>query len=539
MKKRILSGVFCIIIMAVFVIVFNLLTPHEEKVNRIVDHLENEDVDVNIGSTSVPSDGKITSSFESHLPIVVIDKNGKTLPNIYMFTNDGMGRTYTKAGKKNPNPYISVDFSIINNLTHINRLLDKAEFSNKSLMKLRGMSSRYYEKKQYGIKLMDGDEELEASLLSMDADEDWVLSNSLIDPSYLRNYTALNIGGEIMPFTPDVRFCELVFKDGKDYEYEGLYLLTEKVKKGDGHIEVEDYNKKFPTESYVVCRDRYDETEKTLSTYAEEEGLCYGTISMVYPKSEQLSDSEMSAIEDDISSIEKIIYSDDPEVFSTYANYIDVDSFVDYFIINEFFMNYDAGDNSTYYYKNQNGKLAIGPLWDFDMCAGNDPNNTPNFEYAVFAKKPWYDKLLRDPTFEKRIISRYQELRKGILSDSYIKEFIEGADDYLGNAKKREVSRWAEAFTENHSLSIEKDEDDILIDRNRSSHEAYVEEFEDVLLMHAKWMDEGLDRQLSKMEWKKLSDLKNKNYTWLGLTLILIFISISVIAVRVAKGEYR
>ena len=66
-----------------------------------------------------------------------------------------------------------------------------------------------------------------------------------------------------------------------------------------------------------------------------------------------------------------MLYSQDEALFKTYDRYIDVDSFVDYFLLNEFFGNYDAGNHSTYMYKESGGKLHIGPVWDFDQAMNN------------------------------------------------------------------------------------------------------------------------------------------------------------------------
>ena len=54
-----------------------------------------------------------------------------------------------------------------------------------------------------------------------------------------------------------------------------------------------------------------------------------------------------------------------------YAKYIDVDAFIDHFIINELFKNTDGFRNSTYMYKDRNEKLKMGPVWDFNLSMGN------------------------------------------------------------------------------------------------------------------------------------------------------------------------
>ena len=161
---------------------------------------------------------------------------------------------------------------------------------NHGKIKLRGASSRSFQKKQYGIKLLDDEgKELEAPLLGMDADEDWVLSNSILDASQIRNYIAYNLAGQLMPFTPECRFVEMFIKDGDSYNYRGLYLLTEPVKQGKGHVDIQDYNPRDKRPAVILVRDRADDTKTTLSTWASDQQLTYGWFTIKYPKDSLLT----------------------------------------------------------------------------------------------------------------------------------------------------------------------------------------------------------------------------------------------------------
>ena len=426
MKKSLIIAVLVAVAMLLFSLVFTWLNLQSIKeYSTSYQHEIEKNVDSTIGTAELPVDFKIDKSFESHLPLVVIDLKGNIIPNTYRFTNDGFGKTYSAEGLLNPNPWVGMEISIIDNDNNKNTLSDEPTFVNNGLIKLRGMTSRSYDKKQYGIKLMDGDVEAEVSILGMEADEDWVLSNSIADMSGIRNYMAMNIGGHIFKYNSDVRYCEVVFKDGDTYTYQGLYLMEEKVKKANGRVDIADFDEDATSLSYIVCRDRYDETKTTLSTWASEQQLCYGYFTVTYPKEELLTDSVVERIEAELSQIEYCLYNDDYKEFLKYEDYLDVDSFVDYFIINEFFGNYDAGNNSTYYYKTAEGKLAIGPLWDYDGCLDNWHLTISNYDSAPFMYQPWFEKLLQDEKFQQKIVERYKELRESILSNEYINEFID------------------------------------------------------------------------------------------------------------------
>ena len=90
-----------------------------------------------------------------------------------------------------------------------------------------------------------------------------------------------------------------------------------------------------------------------------------------YPKSGALTEEMADAIEQEFSDFEKALYSFDYNTHDYgYQNYIDVNSFVDYFIINEFTQNYDAGYLSTYLYKDIGGKYKM-VIWDFNSACNN------------------------------------------------------------------------------------------------------------------------------------------------------------------------
>lgn len=540
MRKSLIAAIVVLALLAISVPVLTALLP-ENRIENITkyQHEVNAEANPQIGSSTLPDDFILDDTFVTHLPIVVIDLKGNTIPNIYKWTADGKGREYTEEGLKNPNPWAEMTITIIDNDNNENRLSDKPELVNNGKIKLRGMTSRGYDKKQYGIKLMNGAEELETSIMGMDSDEDWVLSNSIIDMSGIRNYLALNIGRQIMPFTSEVRFCEVVFKDGDTYTYQGLYLMLEKVKKAEGAINIDDYNEKAASLNYVVCRDRYDKTRLTLSTWASDQQLCYGYFTMEYPQEELLSPAAIERIQAELSKIETVLYSDDPKEFLKYRNYLDVDSFVDYFIINEFFLNYDAGNNSTYYYKTHEGKLAIGPLWDYDGAIDNYHLGMADLEHSSFANQPWFEKLITDEYFQNKVFERYEELRNTVLNEDYINDFIDDSFEYLGNARLRDYQRWETSFDEKHRLPSGENSEGFLINRDYGDPEGDKDRIKDLLSIHGNWMDEHLKESIAYRVNEDIVEESEFDPTGIAVIGILAFAAMIIVLLRYVKGEYR
>lgn len=535
MKKTFITIGIVSCVLLIFCLVFSHVNVDVSTSVRKYQHEESGNVNPQIGITEIPDDGIITEEFQTHLPLVVIDVNPEEIPNVFMLGADSVMVYRDKAVTE---PWKEMTISIIDNENNVNTLGDKATFSSTGLIKIRGASSRNFEKKQYGIKLLDEQNlESEVALLGMEADEDWVLSNSILDSSYIRNYVAYNIGGQVFPYTPEARFCEVVIYNNGQYEYCGLYLLTESVKKAEGRVNIADFNPNENRLSYIVCRDRKHEGKITLSTWASDSQLCQGYFTFKYPKEDLLTSEVITSVENDITTIEKVLYSDDYEEFLTYSQYIDVDSFVDYFVINEFFMNYDSGNNSTYYYQDYAHKFSMGPLWDYDNCWDNYSRAVGDADYVVMQLRPWFERLVQDPKFVQAVCERYEELRETILSTEYVNMFIDDTVAYLGNAILREESRWGKAHEENHSLHVVEEGKGYIIDRNRDSHGEEILRMKDMMSAHGEWLDEYMDDFLNGYVNEEIEMVDADVLSTFAALFIVSFMIIIVLINRKVKGQ--
>jgi hypothetical protein len=101
-----------------------------------------------------------------------------------------------------------------------------------------------------------------------------------------------------------------------------------------------------------------------------------------------------------------------------YAAYIDVDSFARWFVINELFRNVDANmGTSCWMFKPRGAKLRMGPLWDFDLAAGN-VNYSEAFRTEGWRIRtaPWFSRLFEDPAFVARVKLLWNEIRNDQLA---------------------------------------------------------------------------------------------------------------------------
>ena len=375
----------------------------------------------------------------THLPILIIHNAGETIPGQIRENNE-----------KKIYPY-----SIINNADGVNRSDDEPKDRGKALTSIRGNSSREYAKKQYLFKLVDetGNSE-KKEMLRLPKESTWVLNGSMIDRSQIRNYFLYNLSYQIMGYAPRSRMCELMLEDenGK-LVYMGLYTLSEKPKVSKNRLNLTKYDPSHEETSYLLQCNTHP------SKYQFEHLLFVdaNNYELTYPQEAEVTQKTMDYIQTDITVIEKKLF--DASIshdWSQVEEAIDYDSFIDYFLINEFFQNYDAGRKSTYVYKNLGGKLQIGPVWDCDGALDNYVEREIEIEMLEMNGTTFYRYLMDDPKFVEQCIDRYEELRRYYLSESYLLEFVNETVEYLGDAPIRNAQKWYAGNTDVYYEDLEK-----------------------------------------------------------------------------------
>ncbi len=338
----------------------------------------------------------------------------------------------------------------------------------------------------------------------MNEENDWALHGPFLDKTLIRNYMWMNISAEIMGYAPEVRFCEVIL----DGEYQGVYVLMETIKEGEDRVNLSDYEEGSDVTSYLIRLDasNFDGTSDdgdvviqnyTWYTYQMEisENAKSG-FQILYPKTEILQDGVIDYIQRDISEIERGLYSSD--MLSGKYDYeadMDVDSFVDYYILQEFLAVNDAFSRSTYMYRDVRGKLTMGPVWDYNNVLNNFFREFSHSGFLL-ANRSWFGRLMTDEDFVDRVVARYRQLREGILSDEYLLNYIDETIDYLGPAIERNDEVWGYSYDpENLSNNARRipDEGDTLEDVNPGSYEEAVGWMKGYMLARSEWLDENIE----------------------------------------------
>lgn len=472
--------------------------------------------------------GELTvgSDFSTHLPLVVFDI-GEESPKLDNIWDDSKGYHVPV----DYDPYEQGEIQIFDNPDQVNRLVNEPTVTSAMQIKLRGNSSRSYPKKQYAIELLDeSGNQAQHDLLGMGAESDWILNVSWQDPALLRNYLGSTFGKATSVSTLDTRYCEVVRQRGDTYEYMGVYLLMETVKRDVNRVDIPKYRAN-QSQSFILRRDRYNETQYMLNNYATQNGLTKEFLGVRYPKMADLHTNDAKWIEDQISSFEKALFSEDIDTFLTYRSYIEVESFIDYFLFNEMMMNYDAGIHSTYLSTDYTGRLKMGPFWDFDQGLANDPEYVSKLDSTAFHDAPWFRQLLRDPNFVRELEARYHELRAGPLSDANQSLVIQNTQQYLGSAAQRDWNRW-------QYEQVEAKNTHVIIP---NSYSEAVESLSDTLFTHANWLDENIDSlyQFSDLSipQPKPEETAKENADYYSDLLAVVFIGIFIISALMIRRE--
>lgn len=420
----------------------------------------------------------------THLPLVIIDTGGQEIPGKVTGETDAFGETINTLAPDGRD-VINVSFAVVDNQDRNNHPTDTPTLTSTAEIRVRGHSSRLFEKSPYQLDLVDENgEAAPAQIMGMSAHSEWVLNGPYLDKSLVRNYMWYNIAGEVMEWAPNVRYCELII----DGDYRGLYLMVESITDGqECRLDLSTTAKNMKATGYLLRGDRTTQEDlgsvRDIYSYLERMLTLRTDIMIKYPKRSELTEELREEIELEFAAFEKALYSYDYNSGDYgYDNYIDVDNFVDYYLINEFSLNVDAGRYSTYLYKDMSGKYKLA-VWDFNNACDNFVADRLDPDRIDMTSHAWFSMLCKSEDFVERLLKRYDELRETVLNETYLLSYIDETLAYLGPAVERNNQRWNEAMTEWEPLSPAS--------RNAHSHAEAVEQLKEWLYERGIWLDEN------------------------------------------------
>lgn len=324
----------------------------------------------------------------------------------------------------------------------------------------RGNTTWEWPKKPYLIKL-----DKRESLLGMPKHKRWVLLANFMDRTLMRNRISMQVASMTgLDWTPRCRSVELVLNG----RHVGNYLLIEQVRVDENRVPVaemtpQDNEGAALTGGYLLELDFHFNNEvqwKDPHGYGFQPGFESSIpFSVKYPDPDVLTGPQLNYIKGYVSKAANALYGanfKDPE--KGYAAYLDVDSFVDYWLVFEIMGNHELGNpGSVFFHKDRDGKLQAGPCWDFDWGVLSY-RTSPQAQYGLLNQRAiWYARLFEDPAFRQKVKTRFQELLPRLQT---IPESMEEAREQLQASARLNFSMWnpAEDASMNGGSIINGDE---------------------------------------------------------------------------------
>jgi len=354
---------------------------------------------------------------------------------------------------------------------HLKIIYDSVKFNHKDGVpniyngdigiEIRGRYSALLPQKPYGFETRDSlGENLNVPLFHMPSENDWILLANYNDKTFMRNSLTFELFRQMGHYAPRTQFCEVLVNGF----YQGIYVFTEKIKRDKGRVDIARLNQDDDsgddlTGGYIFKVDYYDESNSWTSQYPP---LGYNDKSVHfvyhYPEPEEITNIQKTYLQQYVDQLETTLYASGSQgLTDRMSEYIDVNSFVDYFILNELARNVDAYKKSAYFYKDKiskGGKLKAGPVWDFDWAWKNinecffGATDGSGWAFAVHQCDPWpvppswTVALMKDVRFVRKVKDRYTDLRNSILSETYIYNYIDSVAHLLDEAQARHYTRW-------------------------------------------------------------------------------------------------
>ncbi len=375
----------------------------------------------------------------STLPLIIIDTDGQSIPD---------------------EPKITATMKVIsNNSGLINHPSDTPnEYEGYIGIEIRGATSAGYPQKPYSLETRDEfGEDLNVPLLGMPDESDWVLLSHYNEKSFMRNMLSYHMFQKMGHYATRSRLVDVMI-NGK---YEGIYLFGEKVKRDKNRIDLkklkpEEISGVDMTGGYIFKVDYASSNDSWASDYSPIDHPDYETrFVYYYPDYDKIVPEQKLYIKDAVDAFQYALHQSD--FGQTYENYIDVTSFIDYFLVSEISRNVDGYKKSRYFNKDRediNSLIHAGPVWDFDWAWKNiyDCQELRNKVGAGWAYKVndcirtyspgWYVRLLQDQGFADKVKCRYTSLRETSLSLDSIYAFMDSIYNIVIIPQENHYRRW-------------------------------------------------------------------------------------------------
>lgn len=378
-------------------------------------------------------------------PVIFTDSN---LPIVIIDTEQEIG----------DDPKITGYMKVIDNGAGIRNYMTDApnDYDGWIGIETRGQSTQMFPKRSFSVETRNEDgSNNNVSLMGLGEENDWILNAPYTDKSLMRNAISLWLGRQSGHYASPTKYCEVVLNGS----YHGVYMLMEKIKVSESRVDIAtltsfDIEGDELTGGYILRRD-HDPEQGFTSAYAtpESNGNFFPFYEYFDPKGIELSFAQKDYIRSYIESFEWSLKNTNPNDENGYLSFVDLETFVDFSLVQELTKNVDAYRLSTYFHKDKNSndpRLKMGPIWDFNLGFGNADYCESDLytgwaykETGCSAEVPfWWDEFFSDPQFRNLYDCRWNEWRETFLSDANMETVVDSLKNLLDESAARNFDRW-------------------------------------------------------------------------------------------------
>lgn len=291
----------------------------------------------------------------------------------------------------------------------------------------RGNASWAFPKKPYRIKL-----ENKTALLGMPENKNWAIMANYSDRSLMRNELAFEVSRRLnMAFTSRQRYVDLFLNN----EYQGSYNITEHQEVGKNKINIDENNGGFYLEvdGYAKSEPVYFITPKSVP------------VTVKFPEDDKITAAQKQYIIQYYADFETSLFSENfKDPVSGYRKYLDMESFVNYYLVNEISGNPDMLWSMKMYKKNNDDpKLYTGPAWDFDLAVNNDKRvgdaaQKLMLDHALHIRQ-WIDRIKQDEGFRQAVKTRWNQIKPALSTIPY---YVDSIANLLKFSQQPNFIKW-------------------------------------------------------------------------------------------------
>ena len=426
----------------------------------------------------IQQSGITVNDFTKTVTYTVTNQSGESR-NYYvrLTTFTGLPRLYITTEGNAPieskDDYVRATFRFEPNLSD-----QCASFETTGGIKGRGTSTWELPKKPSKIKFDN-----KTAFYNLPPQKEWVLLANYADKTLIRNYLAMYLSEQLkMAFTPTAHFTEVYLNN----KHTGNYMITDQIEVKSSRVNVEeladtDTDPLIITGGYLLEIDQRILVNLDEPYFQTTNETTHYPIVVKYPKAP--TPIQMNYISSYVNEAESVLYGTQfAHPTEGFRKYFDEEAMIKWYIVSEVFKNVDSRRYSSInIHKSRTGKLCMGPLWDFDLAAGNATHNPdcviPTGWYIMY--NAWFNRMYEDEAFQQKVKQIWKTYREQIFG------LLPLIDETALTLKKSQIKN----FTIWPDFNEPKD----LVVQNYLTYDSQIEYLKAFLTERINWLDSKLN----------------------------------------------